>query len=117
MEYGHIVISNTKKGFVQAAIRFFTQSKYSHSFFTIPNVCGKEMGLEAADIGITALAFDTMYRKNDKVAYRVYRFKADPAKKDQAIRNALETLQKGYGYLELPWFMWRGINKYFGRDI
>lgn len=117
MEYGHVVISNTKKGLIQSLIRFFTQSKFSHSFFTTPPVCGKEMAIEAGGSGVAAIAFDTHYRKNPKVAYRVYRFLASSELKDKAIGAALEELQLGYGYLEILWFAWRGLNKYFGRDI
>jgi hypothetical protein len=117
MEYGHIVITNTKKGWVQAAIRYFTGSKFSHSLFTIPQVVGKQMGVEAAAVGVEALCFDTHYRFNPNVAYKIFRFRADPAKKDVAIGRALESLQDGYGYLELPWFIWRWLNAKFGRDI
>jgi hypothetical protein len=117
MEYGHIVISNTKSGFTRSAIRFFTQSKFSHSLITIPAICGQEMGLEAAAIGVSAVPFDSFYRNNGQVSYRVYRFKADPIARDSAIARSLQTLQSGYGYLELAWFIWRGVNKFFGRNI
>lgn len=117
MEYGCIVISNTKKGFTQSVIRLVTRSKYSHSFFTIPSVLGKEMAVEAAGCGISAVPFESAYRNNPKVSYRIYRFKVDGLVKDKAIGKALEKLQTGYGYLELPWFMWRAVNLWFGRDI
>lgn len=116
-DYGHIVISCNKKGFFPKVIRFVTGSKFSHTLLTIPSVCGEEMGLEAAHVGVAALPFETFYRKNRNLSYRVYRFKADPKARDRAIVNALFNLQKGYGFLELAWFVWRSLNKFLGRDI
>lgn len=100
-----------------ALIRFFTASNYSHTFFTIPNVGNIEMGCEAASFGVACVPFDSKYRKNENSSYIVFKFNATEEQKTKGLEKALQKLQSGYGYLELPWFVWRWANKLIGRDI
>lgn len=117
MEYGHIVISRLKKGWFSSLVRFVTRSDYSHTLLTVPPVCGEEMGLESSHVMTAAMPFEPWYRKNTNAAYRVYRFRASPAKKRAALVKAMRSFTAGYGYRKLPWFIWRALNKLIGRDI
>lgn len=116
-EYGHICVANSKKELFPRLIKWVTRSQFSHSFIIAPSMLGKEMVIEAADSGVAMCSFDDHYRNDPDQGYRVYRFRADPALKDQAMITLFTELQTRYGYLELPWFAWRALNLLFGRDI
>lgn len=117
MQYGYVCVSNSKKEFTARIIRFFTRSKWSHSFVTIPDLLDTPMAMEAAGSGVSICSFNKHYRDNDGQAYKVYRFQGDASAIDASLRSLLTELQTGYGYLELPWFAWRSICRYFGKDI
>lgn len=117
MEYGHVCFAYSKNEWIAKAIAWFTKSKWSHSFITAPPMLGKEMALEAASGGISPVLFDVGYRNNPNQKYEVYRFKISDEEIDLAMLKTMDMLQTPYGYLEYPWFIWRSINKWFGRDI
>jgi hypothetical protein len=117
MEYGRIVLANTKKGLVPAAIRFFTKSKFSHSLITVPDLIDVPMCIEAAEYGIDTLRFDTGYLQNPDVEIEIWEVHLPKDQIDAGIKAALDKLETGYGYLELPWFAWRWLNAVFGKDI
>jgi hypothetical protein len=116
-EYGYVCVSNSKKAFVGRIIKFVTRSNFSHSFITVPDMLGERMVMEAAANGVSVVPFNKAYRVDPDEGYRIYRFKADPAAKDAAILTIAQSLETGYGFLELPWFIWRAVNRLFGRDI
>ena len=115
--YGHIVLANSKTAWLAQAIKWMTKSNWSHSLLTTPPQFGREMGLEAAMNGISSVPFDLQYRNNSDSGYRVYYVMVDDSIKDAAISTCLNDLESMYGYLEYPWFIWRAINRWFGRDI
>lgn len=117
MDYGHIVISTSKTSLGSRVIRFITSSNWSHSFIMMPELLGQDLAMEAEATGVSMCSFDKHYRLNPAQKFRIYRFRADPARKDMAIIECLQYLETGYGFLEMPWFIWRGLNKLFGRDI
>lgn len=117
MSYGHVVLANSKKEFIASIIKWVTRSNWSHSLFTIPNCCGREMGLEAAGNGVSSIPFDTGYRNNLTQGYRIYAVKVSEEVMDASISKCLDDLESFYGYLDLPWFAWRALNLLFGRDI
>lgn len=117
MSYGHVVLANSKKEFFASIIKWVTRSNWSHSLFTIPPCCGREMGLEAAGNGVSCLPFDTNYRQDPNQGYRMYRLNLSAEVIDAAIATQLDELEVFYGYLDLPWFMWRALNRVLGRDI
>jgi hypothetical protein len=117
MEYGHVCFSYSKNEWIAKAIAWFTKSQWSHTFITIPPTLGKQMVLEAASGGTNPVLFDKAYRNNPSQKYEVYRLKVDKEIIDEAIMKLLEDLQMPYGYLEYPWFVWRSLNRLFGRDI
>lgn len=117
MEYGHVCFSYTKDEFIPKAISWFTKSKWSHTFITVPAMLGKELVLECGGNGVDIVMFDQAYRDNTHQSYEVYRVKVDKDTIDQAVLKCMDRLETSYGYLEYPWFMWRSVNRWFGRDI
>src|SRR5262245_44915849 len=106
MDYGHIVLANNKKEWDAQIIKFITHSNFSHSVLIIPPILSREMCVEAASIGVSALPFDTGYRSNPEQGFEIWRLKADEETKSRAILACLDMLEKPYGYLEMPWFIW-----------
>lgn len=117
MKYGYVCFAYSKNEWVAKAIAWFTKSQWSHSFITVPPMLGKEMVMEAASGGTQTVMFDKAYRNNPNQKYEVYRLKVSKKVVDEAIIKCMERLEMPYGYLEYPWFIWRSINKFFGRDI
>jgi hypothetical protein len=121
---GNIVLIQSKKGnnfietFISKAIRFITRSEYSHSLVTLPQLLTCDMCVEAASNGVTMQRFDTTYWTNPTQACDVYEIIGISQDiKDAAAKSILNDLDTSYGYLELPWFIWRALNKAIGRDI
>jgi hypothetical protein len=117
MNFGDIVLANTKKGFIVNAIKWFTNSVFSHSFVTMPDVLGFPMCIEACDHGVDMTRFDTGYLNNMGQGYEVWQINVDQSIKDEALKEIINDLETGYGFLEYPWFMWRHFLRFFGKDI
>jgi len=117
MIYGDIVLADTKSGFVPSAIKWMTNSQFSHSFVTTPDILGTPMCIEASGSGVDFTRFDTSYQNNLGEGYEVWHIKIDQSIKDAAIVSILADLEMGYGFLQFPWFMWRKLNSMLGRDI
>lgn len=115
--YGNIVLASTKSGFIPNAIKWVTQSQFSHSFVTIPDILGIPICIEAAEGGVDTTRFDTSYQNNLGQGYQVWNIKVDQNIKDKAIIAILNDLEIGYGFLEFPWFVWRRICLFFGDNI
>lgn len=117
MEYGHVCFAFSKNEWIAKAIAWFTKSQWSHTFLTVPPMLGKEMVMEAGGGGVEMVTFDQAYRNNSGQKYEVYRVKLSPETINQAISKCMDKLEMPYGYLEYPWFIWRFMNKWVGRDI
>lgn len=117
MEYGYICFAYSKNEWIAKAIAWFTKSKWSHSFVTMPPILGREMAMEASASGVAMTPFDIAYRNNPNQTYEAYRFNIDPEQIDLSLLKCMNELETSYGYLEYPWFIWRSFNKLFGRDI
>lgn len=117
MEYGHVCFAYSKNEFIAKAIAWFTKSQWSHTFITVPPILGKEMAMEAGSGGTEMVMFDVGYRNNPSQKYEVYRVKIAQDIIDQALAKCLDNLEMPYGYLEYPWFVWRSICLWFGKDI
>lgn len=115
--YGHIVLADTKSGFIPNTIKWITASEFSHSFVTIPDILGIPMCIEAAENGVDTTRFDTGYVDNQGEGYEVWSVNVPQDVKDAAIKSLLNDLETNYGFLQFPWFIWRAINRVFGRDI
>lgn len=117
IEYGYVCFAYSKNEWIAKAIAWFTRSKWSHSFITVPPMFDREMVMEAATGGTQTVMFDKAYRNNPNQRYEVYKLKVSKKAIDKAILKCMDRLEMPYGYLEYPWFMWRSLNKLFGRDI
>jgi hypothetical protein len=117
MKYGYIGFAYTKNEWIAKAISWFTKSKWSHSFITIPPMLDKEMVMEAVKGGVEVDMFERGYRNNHNQRYEIYKFNCNKSDIDSAIIVCANHLQESYGFLQYPWFMWRSLNKLFGKDI
>lgn len=117
MEYGYVCFAYSKNEWIAKAIAWFTKSKWSHTFLTAPPMLGKEMVMEAGAGGVEMVTFDKAYRNDPTQAYEVYRVKVSQEIIDEAIAKCMDKLELPYGYLEYPWFIWRYLNRWLGRDI
>lgn len=115
--YGNIVLANTKSGFVPSAIRWMTNSNFSHSLITVPDTIGTPMCIEAAENGVDFTRFDKNYRDNLEQDYEVWTLKIDQPIKDAAIVSILNDLEMSYGYLEFFFFGWRKLCTLLGKDV
>jgi len=115
--YGQIVLASTKSGLVPNAIKWFTDSQFSHSFVMMPDVFNIPMAIEAASSGVDMTRFDTGYRDNLNEGYEVWNIKINQHVKDMALKSILNDLEVGYGYLDFFYFVARKICKIFGKDI
>ena len=117
MAYGQIVLANTKSGFNHQLLRFFMGVNLTHSLVTVPDLAGLPMCMEAASNGVDATRFDTSYLQNARVQIEIWEVNISDEVKDAGIQAVINKLEVNYGYLELPWFAWRWLNKLFGKDI
>jgi hypothetical protein len=117
MNYGHVVLANSSVGFVAQAIKKFTQSEFSHSLVTTPDILTIPMCIEAAEGGVDFTRFDTSYIQNPTQGYEIWNIKIDQSIKDKAIISILSDLEISYGFLQYPYFMWRRVCSLFGKDI
>lgn len=117
MSYGHVVLANSKTGFVAQSIKKFTKSEFSHSLVTTPNVLNVPMCIEAAEGGVDFTRFDVSYIHNPSQGYEIWNIKIDQSIKDTAIISILSDLEIAYGFLQYPYFMWRRLCLLFGKDI
>jgi hypothetical protein len=117
MAYGQIVLAGSKSGFVPRAIKFLTKSKFSHSLITAPDMVKLPMCVEAAENGVSVIRFDQAYTQNSSENIEIWEVLVSNEAKDNGLTHAFDKLEKGYGFLELPWFIWRAMNKLVGRDI
>lgn len=117
MKYGHIVLASTKRGFIPNSIKWFTKSKFSHSFITIPSILDLPMCIEAAEGGVDTTRFDKSYINNKNQGYEVWEVKINKKEKDKAIKHVISDLEIGYGFLQYPYFILKRLLLLFGIDI
>jgi hypothetical protein len=117
MSYGNIVLATSRSSWVSKCIRFFTSSKFSHSFVTMPSLLGFPMCIEAESGGVDMARFDLNYSNNQDEAYEVWVVNLPQATVDAALSSVISDLEEGYGFLQYPWFVWRALNRLLGRDI
>jgi len=114
---GQIGFSNTKgKIFLSGLIRFFTGSKFSHSFICYYPLDDMELVFEANEL-MMLTPFDRHYRNNPDQEYEIYEIKqfenGDAITKDMVTSSLkqcyLQYSNVKYGYTQLLWFIWRWI--------
>lgn len=115
--YGTIVLASTKNQFIPNAIKWFTGSNFSHSFITVPDILAVPMCIEASEHGVDFTRFDTGYENNLDQGYEVWVLKIDQKIIDNAIVSILNDLEISYGFLQYPFFIWRRLCLFFGKDI
>jgi hypothetical protein len=115
--YGDIVLSTDESSFVSSCIRWFTDSRFSHGFMTMPAVLDAPTCIEAVRGGVDMSRFDSNYLNDASAMLEVWSINLPQPTKDAALRQMLGELEISYGFLEYPWFVWRKLNSLVGRDI
>lgn len=105
---GMVGFSNNKKGFLAAAIRFFTKSKISHAFIMSRNY-GDQASVQEASIVVQLGPFEKLYVNDVNEEYWIYDcLKATPKQKLKALDYCFkEYATVEYGKLQLLWFVYR----------
>jgi hypothetical protein len=114
---GNIVLATEETSFISKCIRWFTQSQFSHSFVTMPDVLSLPMCIEAVAAGVDYVRFDSEYSNNISASYQMWSIKIDQNTKDMAMQSILKDLEIEYGVLQYAYFIWRKINSLLGKDI
>jgi hypothetical protein len=117
MNSGNVILATSKTSLLSKLIRWFTSSQFSHSFVTMPDTLGFPMCIEAEEGGVDCARLDTNYLNNTDEAFQVWTLNVSQDVKDQALKQIVNDLEVPYGFLEYGWFIWRRLNKLFGRDI
>ena len=115
--YGNIAIVDSRSGIIPASIKWFTNSQFSHSLITMPDVLCIPMCIEAAEGGVDFLRWDTEYLNNVNEGYELWMINIDQSIKDTALISVLNDLEVSYGFLQYPYFILRRIFSLFGKDI
>lgn len=117
MTYGYVGFSFSKDKWYDRVIAKITKSRWSHSFFTVPAILDQEMVMESVGGGVMMTPFKSAYKDNATQAYELYKFNTTNMQIDAGVLSMLNQLETSYGYLEYPWFIWRTVCGYFGKDI
>lgn len=117
MKYGHIVLARRFGNLLSSLNVAITESYFSHSFSTIAAPSGRLLSLEAEAQGVTAGPFDIDYEQDASRDYIMYEINIPDSAKDAGLDTVINKLETGYGFLQMPWFIWRYICSKFGKDI
>lgn len=100
--------------FIQRAIRFFTGSKFSHSFTII--AVGEELSaLETTETRVTITPINLKLKENNWV--QIWEVFAKKEEKLNALnRSYYNHSGKMYGYKSYLWFLYRYFARKFGKD-
>jgi hypothetical protein len=117
MEVGLIGFSSNSKGIFPALVRFFTKSKFSHTFIITTPVFGVPSVHEASDV-VQIVPFDKFYNKSSET-YALYKINNTTYRQinDALTTCHLEYSGVRYGYLQLLWFVYRWCMELFGKDV
>src|ERR1051325_10986824 len=109
VQAGDIAFSGKRKyNFYSHTVEKITGSKWSHSFFLLGDICGELSALEA-DLKVQAVPWQREYVEADNDYYEVWRpVKASAEDIARAAKFCYhEYSGEMYGFLEIPWFIWR----------
>lgn len=115
MRVGDIGLSGGN-AFIQKAIRFFTNSQWSHSFTVVPSL----MGINALAVMETTESRNVVVPLSRKLNEPDWVFVYRPRVSQAAIANAIgrawnECSGELYGYTSYLWFIWAWVVQKFGR--
>lgn len=117
LELGDIIIMNNKaKGFYRWAIRLVTGKPYTHTAVGIGDIAGINSIFEA-DLCMATTPTDKTI--NDPlIDYEIYYVNVPETFKAQMVSELYKAYAGDvYGFLQLPWYLYRRIALWFGVDI
>ena len=115
---GIVGFSVNRKGLLPKLIKFFTGSRWSHSFLIVNPIYGLE-SVQEASLVVQFIPFDAHYRKNVSQEYVLF---APSGVSEEKIEAALTLCYREfagvkYGYLSLFWFVYRWLMEKIGVDV
>jgi hypothetical protein len=118
MTPGCVGLSNSKSGAFPALVRFFTGSKYSHTFLTTFSFKSTSSVQEASST-VQVVPLDRHYRNEPKEQYWLYECtQASESEKEKALEYCFrEFAGVKYGTLQLLWFVYARFAKFVGYDV
>lgn len=115
---GNILLLNRRKGgWFSNAQRFFTNKPYTHCALSAGNILSVE-SIFSADETMDMIPLQN-YLAEDSTDIEIYEVKnVEPEVLDSIMKDMyLEYAGKGYGFLQLLWFVYRWANEKLGRDV
>lgn len=115
---GDIGLGAKRKGFYPSAVRWFTNSKYSHVFL-ICHEYYEQLQVFEVDLKVQTVPFNKEYVEKNDDSYRIYRpIRATESKIYSALKLVHNTRAGSlYGFLQIPWFAVRSILQKFGISL
>ncbi len=115
---GCVGLSAKRTGFYPKAVRFFTQSNYSHVFVIAHDYYNKQQVFEVnLEAGLRGFESEYIQKNND--SYEIYKpIKATDKEIYKAVSETFHYCNGvTYGFLQIPWFAFRAIFRVFGIEL
>ena len=120
VEKGMIGFSINSGNWLSKIISFFTESKFSHSFLIFEDIFGEPSVIEASE-KVQIVPFARNYIENPNEYFEIFKIKDGLVTEEDINKALLEVYnhESGdlYGFLQLPWFIWRWLCTKIGFDI
>jgi hypothetical protein len=102
---GDIGFAGRRSGFYPSAVRWFTNSKWSHCFVVMPEYMG-ELSVLEADLKVQLVPFREEYVHKDEDYYEIWRPKKASIGEKLSACHALYLSSAGgiYGFMQILWF-------------
>jgi hypothetical protein len=115
---GDVGFAGKREGWYPRAVRYFTQSRWSHCFVVTQPVFNVLSVIEA-DVMVVLRPFEQEYVEKNNDYYEIWRpTKATPAQVEKATNEVYKN-QSGviYGFLQIPWFAIRAMAQKVGIEL
>ncbi len=90
-------------------VMWVTRSRWSHAFLVTGEIFGQKAVLES-ELSVVTVLFDEEYRKKKVDYYEVFRPIAEQNLKYLAAQKTFYKYSGvDYGFLSIPWFLWRAL--------
>lgn len=117
---GQIGFSYNSTSWLSKLIAFFTRSEWSHTFLlTRPVSHLQTVAVQEANTIVRVVPFGKFYADKVEQKWEIWEVKGlNQADMDAALSLCFDRYSGvTYGFLQLPWFIWRWLNEKLGRDI
>jgi hypothetical protein len=114
-QIGDVGFSHRKRGIYNRIVSFITGNYYSHTFIILKEFYGDVAVLEA-DLKCQVVSFKEEYINKNDDYWEIWRpvGVGIGAKLRETERCYIKYAGKTYGFLQIPWFIWKRIAKAIG---